>query len=173
MTRTLRLAAAEIAHDALAFGFGRFAAGPLGLDVVGHELFGDVARVFDRSGEHQRLHPRRVLFVRCDDARVAVDGVDGRGQRADHEVAAARGHAVEVGRRRDRERFDRNEIARVDRFAGVHLVDDLLEDVDEPHAVAAIGRGGEAHDHRVAAQRQDRGRRSRGTRAPPHDALRR
>ena len=59
-----------------------------------------------------------MLLVRRDDARVAVDGVNCGGQGSDDEITAARGDTVEVRRGRDRERFHRYEITRIDRFAG-------------------------------------------------------
>ena len=57
---------------------------------------------------------------------------------------------------RDGVRLHRDEVARIDPLAGVHRVDDLLEDVDQPDAVAAVGRGGEAEDHRFGPLRQHR-----------------
>ena len=78
------------------------------------------------------------------------------GELADHEVAAAGGDLVEVDARGDRVGLHRNEVAGVDPLARVHRVDDLLEDIDQPHAVATVRRRGEAQDHRLGALRQDR-----------------
>ena len=112
--------------------------------------------MLDRGGEHQRLEARRVLLVGGDDALVALPDVDRLRELPDHEVAAARRDLVEVDAGRDRVRFHRHEVAGVDPLARVHRVDDLLEDVDEPDAVAAVGRRGEAEDHRLGPLREDR-----------------
>ncbi len=112
--------------------------------------------MLDRGGEHEPLHAGRVLFVCGDDAFVALPDVDGLGQLPDHEVAAARRDVVEVDARCDGVRFHGHEVARVDSLARVHRVDDLLEHVDEPDAVAAVGRRGEAEDHRFGSLREHR-----------------
>jgi hypothetical protein len=127
-----------------------------GVYTVRDELFGDVARVLDRRGEDQRLEPGRILLVGRDDAHVALADVHRLRELSDHEVAAARRHLVEADTGRDRVRLHGDQVARVDPLPGVHRVDDLLEHVDEADAVAAVGRRGEAEDHRLRALAQDR-----------------
>jgi hypothetical protein len=77
----------------------------------------DILRVLDRGGEDERLLPGNEPLIGVEHCEIALLGIDGFGELAEHEIACARRDGVEVDLGIDRVRSHRHEIA----FASIAL----------------------------------------------------